>query len=449
MTPDQVASAAKILAGELAGKAVDRVCRPEPWSLALEMGRGRYLGMAWHPSGPALGLCRWRWPRGRCEEVLRHHLRGVRLEAATALPGEPVLRLTFSGGVSLVWESLGRSANALLLDEGDVVLWSGRHLKGGFRTGQPGTRWEAPPARSGLQAPPAEGFDAESYIGVEGPELLEAWLLGRGRSALAAELSRKARALARRREAVEGDRAEGARWAALEGAATGLLACGDLRRRGLEALTVWDHTQTPPREVEVRLDPSRTVLQNAEALFRKVRRGKARVSETAAILEAIGGEGEALEARRMAVASAGLGDLYPEGSERPRTSPRSQPRRTLPPGVTALDLPREFAGYAGKNARANDVVSFRLGRGEDFWFHAQDYPGCHVVVKNPRRLEVLPPDVELAAARHAAEHSEGPKQGRAGVMVSRCKHLRRVRGEPGKVMVASHRIVFVDLPDTR
>jgi predicted ribosome quality control (RQC) complex YloA/Tae2 family protein len=117
--------------------------------------------------------------------------------------------------------------------------------------------------------------------------------------------------------------------------------------------------------------------------------------------------------------------------------------------VAEVPLPLEFVGFAGKSAAGNDAVSFRLGKGQDFWFHASDYPGCHVVVRNPRRLDSLPFPVEQAAAAYAAAHSGARSGDRVAVTSARCHQLRRVPGAPGRVMVASPRTLFVDLPQGR
>jgi predicted ribosome quality control (RQC) complex YloA/Tae2 family protein len=114
--------------------------------------------------------------------------------------------------------------------------------------------------------------------------------------------------------------------------------------------------------------------------------------------------------------------------------------------VAAVPLPGGFVGYAGKDSAGNAAVSFRLGRGADFWFHASDYPGCHVVVRNPNRAEVLPPEVERAAALYAAAHSRAPAGNRIAVVMARCKDLRPAPGSPGQVFLSGGRALFVDLP---
>ncbi len=447
MDASDVRTLAPLLGSLVRGRFVRRLCRPDPLYLGLELGPGETLGLCCEPGATALGLCAWAWPRGGVPDLLRSRLQGTRLSAVNPVPGEPALRFELAGGGALLWEAIGRSSNLLLLSEKGAILWGARLLKGSFRTGAPGEPWTPPPPRKTAAGPPREGpFSPESYLKESGPEALRAGLLARGRRRALATLDREARGLARRREAILGDRAEGEAWTALAARARALLAQGDLGRRGLASLEVTDYAVQPPESVTVELDPALSLRENAEVLFRRAKRGRARIEKTAALLETVALKETVLTSRREeAVTEESLAVLYPEEPRRAAGRTPSRREAALPKGVTRLELPRGFAGYAGRTAAANDAVTFRLGRGEDFWFHAADYPGCHVVVRNPSRLEQCPPDVERAAALHAARHSGAPVGGRVAVVTARCKNLRRVPGAPGRVMMARARTLFVEL----
>lgn len=447
MHPDRAAALAGALKEAAAGRFLRRVCLPHAWYLGLEFSEGGTLGFSADPEGPEVGLCPFAWPRGGAPEVLQARLKGSRVGSVSAHPGEPIVRLDFAAGGALVWEALGRSANLLLLDEAGTVLWAARHLKGPRRAGVPGERWEPPTPRPG--PPPAEPapFDAAAHIAGEGPAHLHRRLVELGRKEALAALERRERGLRRSLEGLAQDRDEGAAWAALAPLGQALLTSGDLDRRGLSALEVTDWSADPPAPVRLDLDPALSLRQNAEALFKKVRRGKARLERTAQRAREVDTALAEFDARRAALqAEEDLSRLFPARAARPAGKPVQQRRRELPPEVASVPLPGGFAGYAGKSASGNDAVSFRIGKGADFWFHAEDYPGCHVVVRNPTRLEGLPPEVERAAALYAARHSGAKAGARIAVMVSRCKFLRRVPGAPGRVMVSTSRTVLVELP---
>lgn len=450
MNSAQIALLAREISQILGGARVRRPCRPEPWSLGLTLASGKTLGFRWAPARPALGLCAWEWPRGAPGDLLGALLHGAKIAGASAVEGEPVLVLHLEGAPAarFVWEALGRSANALLLNAEGAVVWAGRTLSGSFRTGRPGETWGPPPSRPRGE-PAGEPFDARRYLLEEGPAHLREDLTAEGRRLAVARLLKREKALGRKAEAVEGDGREAEAWLALEGPARALLASGDLSRRGEALRRVTDWTLDPPGEVEVPLDPARTVRENAELLFKRVQKGKARLARIAALRAEVEAQIQAVRSERLAAQSSqDLRNLFPQ-AEAPKRREGMPERSDLPKGVIRLDLPLGFAGYAGKNAAGNDAVSFKIGRGADFWFHAEDYAGCHVVVRNPSRLESLPPAVERAAAHFAARRSGAPGGGRVAVSLSQCKFLRRVPGAPGRVMLSWRRTIFVDLSETR
>ena len=72
--------------------------------------------------------------------------------------------------------------------------------------------------------------------------------------------------------------------------------------------------------------------------------------------------------------------------------------------------------YVGKNNLQNDEITFKLAGNSDLWFHANDMPGSHVVLKTlGRPLEELPDSVFEDAAALAAYYSSGRAQGKVEI----------------------------------
>ncbi len=105
---------------------------------------------------------------------------------------------------------------------------------------------------------------------------------------------------------------------------------------------------------------------------------------------------------------------------------RSVARRFVSPdGMTVL---------VGKSAGDNDLLTFKLGRPNDFWLHVAGQSGSHVVVLNPDGLDRMPRDTARFAAGLAARHSKAKRGGQVSVHVSTCAEVRKPRGlPPGKV----------------
>ena len=115
---------------------------------------------------------------------------------------------------------------------------------------------------------------------------------------------------------------------------------------------------------------------------------------------------------------------------------RSVARRfTSPDGFTVL---------VGRTAEDNDVLTFKLGRPRDFWFHVAAESGSHVVVLNPEGLDRLPKETEQFAAALAAGYSKARKGGRVAVHACRCEDVSKPRGLPaGKVLLERFKSVQV------
>jgi predicted ribosome quality control (RQC) complex YloA/Tae2 family protein len=86
----------------------------------------------------------------------------------------------------------------------------------------------------------------------------------------------------------------------------------------------------------------------------------------------------------------------------------------------------------GRNHRQNEWISFRQARRGDLWFHAQELPGSHVVLKSSATAAA---DSDLQVAADLAAHfSRGRANGRVPVVMVPVDALQRIPGAaPGTV----------------
>jgi len=80
----------------------------------------------------------------------------------------------------------------------------------------------------------------------------------------------------------------------------------------------------------------------------------------------------------------------------------------------------------GKNSRQNEMVTFKRGSAEDFWLHARDVPGSHVVIKYDGRT--IPPTLIEQAASIAAYYSSRRADGKVPVDMTRCRYVKKIKG---------------------
>src|SRR6185369_12216862 len=58
------------------------------------------------------------------------------------------------------------------------------------------------------------------------------------------------------------------------------------------------------------------------------------------------------------------------------------------PGVRRYVSSDGYEVLVGRAAHDNDHLTFKIAQPNDLWLHAGDYPGSHVVIRNPTRKEI-------------------------------------------------------------
>lgn len=141
----------------------------------------------------------------------------------------------------------------------------------------------------------------------------------------------------------------------------------------------------------------------------------------------------------------GLPSAQPDQNKKTSQTPRKKKEEKL----TGVRRYRSSDGYeilVGRKDRDNDNLTFRIAKSYDLWFHAADYPGSHVVLRNPQRKQV-PPRAITEAAQLAAKFSQA--KGGAKVAVNYCerKFVSKMKGfAPGQVRLSTFKTVLVE-PD--
>lgn len=126
--------------------------------------------------------------------------------------------------------------------------------------------------------------------------------------------------------------------------------------------------------------------------------------------------------------------------------------KTKAPALAKSDLSPVYKEYqsvtgmkiwVGKNAKANDQLTFQIANGHDWWFHVRGCSGSHVII---RLLKGQEPDVETLkdAMQLALYHSKARMQAEGEICFTQRKYLSKLkRGKPGLVQVSRHQTAWV------
>lgn len=105
-----------------------------------------------------------------------------------------------------------------------------------------------------------------------------------------------------------------------------------------------------------------------------------------------------------------------------------------------------FEILVGRTSRDNDNLTQRIAKSLDLWFHAADYPGSHVILRNPKRSEI-PSRALIEAAQLAAKFSHAKNVSGAKVAVNYCekKFVSKPKGfAPGQVRLSAFKTILVE-----
>lgn len=106
-------------------------------------------------------------------------------------------------------------------------------------------------------------------------------------------------------------------------------------------------------------------------------------------------------------------------------------------------LPGEWELLAGKTDADNDHLSTALALPDDWWFHAHDVPGSHVILRAKPDADPGRETLRQAAAV-AAYHSKARAAGTVRVYSTRARYVTKPRGAKiGTVHVARGSILKV------
>ncbi|MCP9768896.1 DUF814 domain-containing protein [Lacihabitans sp. LS3-19] len=98
----------------------------------------------------------------------------------------------------------------------------------------------------------------------------------------------------------------------------------------------------------------------------------------------------------------------------------------------------------GKNAKNNDILTLKHAQKEDYWLHARDCSGSHVVIKRKNK-ENLPNHIIEYAASLAAFYSKRKNESVVPVIFTQKKFVRKTKGlADGKVIVDKESTIMIE-----
>lgn len=202
-------------------------------------------------------------------------------------------------------------------------------------------------------------------------------------------------------------------------------------------------------KVNIPLDPTLSASENAVKYFEKYNKMKRTYEALSELTKSVKEEIDHLEsistALDIALYEEDLAQIKEELTEsgyiRKKAGTRKQKITSKPYHYISSD---GFHMYVGKNNYQNDELTFKFATGNDWWFHAKQMPGSHVIVKLQDAQE-LPDRTFEEAARLAAYYSRGRGQQKVEIDYIQKKHVKKPGGaKPGFVVYYTNFSMAID-----
>ena len=442
------------------GRFFGKIFQLGPLTFAFDLGlRGDYLFISVDPSNPRFYLIKRRLkelerqsiPLTSFAQMMRSKLGGANLVSISKDPFDRIVRLTFRRELiftRLIVQLTGRTANLFLLDELNRIQAVLRE-QGQARLNE---RYEPPPRaakemRESLpDGPGSPSAQLDAYFAaLDAKKVFDL----RAR-ALRSKLTKSIRQQRTLKEHLQQDLIRHGDPEAHKRTGDLLLANIATAERDGNKARITDYYADGAPTIEIEVDENRSLQDEAAVRFRQYTKAKRAAEEIAARLKQIDPDTAALESRLQQLEQ--IIDARDEAAlstfEKPAPGPKHPAKKSAKTEkITGVRRYLSTDGYeilVGRAARDNDNLTFRIAQPNDLWMHTGDYPGSHVVVRNPTRKEI-PHRTIIEAAQLAGRFSQASDDSKVVVHYTERKFLSKPKGAaPGLVRLSRFRSITVE-----
>lgn len=233
-----------------------------------------------------------------------------------------------------------------------------------------------------------------------------------------------------------------------------LMAHLHLWEPGMKAMILPDFETAQP--ITIALNPEKNGVQNAQALYRqhqKLRRARAAIEPLLAAvqtemvyLEQVEAALAQIEAYQSPADLEALEEIRDELVQQHYLDGNHYRDRALAQEQTSqphrYTTPNGYEILIGRNNRQNDYLTFRLATDYDLWFHAQEIPGSHVLLRLPPGTKPETTDLQFTADL-TAYYSRARQSEQVPIIYTEPRHVYKPRGaKPGTVIYKQEQVIW-------
>ncbi len=231
-----------------------------------------------------------------------------------------------------------------------------------------------------------------------------------------------------------------------------LMANLHLWEPGLKTITLADFETEKP--IKISLDPEKNAVQNAQAYYKRHQKLKRAKNAVEPLLAEVVEEINYLE---QVEASLSQIDRYHQSEDLQTLEEIREEliqqnylqipdyRNSNPNSGTEFyhyQTPSDFEVLVGRNNRQNDLLTSKIAGDYDLWFHTQEIPGSHVLLR--LNAGEVPEDIDLQfVANLTAYYSRARQSEQVPVIYTRPKYVYKPKGaKPGMVIYKQETVIW-------
>ena len=461
MQLDLVRHVVEELRTTLSGRYLGKIYQLTPLSFAFDFGlRGSFLYVSVEPSSPRVYLIERRardLQKASIQltyfgQLFRARTNGGALVSVVKDPLDRIIRLTFRSENNSFWRLVvqltGRTANLFLLDELNRIVAALRNPKDQLL----GQVYSPPPApEHSRERSVSISGSPSAYADAYFSEIDAAKAFDSRASALRSRLRTSIQRQRKLKQHLNQDLVDHGDPGEHKKAGDLLLANVATAVRDGKKVLLTDYYADGAPQIELEIDENTSLQDEAARRFRLYTKAKHAREEVVGRLANVDRDFAQLETRaedlERLIRDRDLSALENFFEKPPSPTPTKQtsmaPPKTIP-GVRRYLSTDGYEVLVGRSSRDNDTLTFRIAHPNDLWMHAGDYPGSHVVIRNPTRKEI-PHRTIIEAAQLAGKFSQASEDAKVVIHYTERKFLSKPKGAaPGLVRLSRFRSITVE-----
>ncbi|GAA6616381.1 NFACT family protein [Scytonema sp. NUACC26] len=223
---------------------------------------------------------------------------------------------------------------------------------------------------------------------------------------------------------------------------------------GMKEIILSDFETGKP--LKIALEPDKNAVQNAQNLYKQHQKLKRARTAVEPLLMEVKAEIEYLEQVEAAISQIdsyqtpedlqALEEIREELIQQEYLEDSGYRRRSSTESANTnfhrFRTPSGFEVLIGRNNRQNDQLTFRVANDYDLWFHAQEIPGSHLLLRMEAGAVLDEKDLQYVADL-AAYYSRGRQSDLVPIVYTQPKHVYKPKGaKPGIAIYKQERVIW-------